>query len=106
MNDADDSTKQFIKELKKSCKKHDVRLLLSKKSVLEYEPGFYESGFFQEEPERILAVALGHPDWFEVLIHESCHMDQWLEKSSVWKNSLSCIPLDKWLKGKKVKNID
>lgn len=37
-----------------------------------------------------LAVATGKPfeDWFPVFIHEACHMDQWLDESEYWPDTL------------------
>lgn len=57
------------------------------------------SGYFDE---RDLIVATKKDDWFDVFVHESCHLDQFLENIEIYKvsdNSLSVI--ENWLSGKK-----
>ena len=104
MNDA--TALKFLKDLKKTCKENGVHLYKSKKSVIAMSPGIYCSGYFQETPKRVLAIATGSPEWFPVLVHESCHMDQWLEKSPLWENNVSCDYVDAWLGGDRVRNIE
>ena len=42
-------------------------------------------GFFSED-EKLLKIACGGDRelWTGVYVHESCHMDQYLEKTSYW----------------------
>ena len=47
------------------------------------------SGFFNgAEDDKSLEVAFNKPtrDWLPVLLHESCHMDQYLENAKVWQD--------------------
>lgn len=60
------------------------------------------SGFFDD---TTLSVATKKPlfDWLTILIHESCHMDQFLEKSPYWDMSNDHInTIDKWLDNKNI----
>lgn len=64
------------------------------------------TGYFDDVPEPILACAIGKPEeeWYQILVHESCHMDQWKEKSEAWKsidiqNMRADQIMDKWLGG-------
>jgi hypothetical protein len=60
------------------------------------------SGFFNE---KTLAVSTKkkEEEWVPILIHESCHMDQFLDKTSIWVDSSDPIEnLDKWLSGKRI----
>jgi hypothetical protein len=49
-----------------------------------------------------LVVAGGKKEWLDVLVHESCHMDQYLEGYKYWKcGDSSLLIIDAWLTGKK-----
>lgn len=59
--------------------------------------------------DRSLVVATGCPfrEWFPTFVHESCHMDQFLEDSQYWKitnlqgGGCALVNLFDWIIGKK-----
>jgi hypothetical protein len=60
------------------------------------------SGFFDEE-DMELAVATNKKenDWLVILIHESCHLDQYTQKTPIWKQGEDGIGIiDDWLDNK------
>lgn len=82
----DSYTKAFIKDLKKSCKDHKVNLRLENSPKIRYAKNMYVSGYFQDEPaELAVAIKMNEDKWLSILVHESCHMDQWLENTNIWK---------------------
>jgi hypothetical protein len=101
----------FLEIIKKECEKAGVICLLPETEKVSY-PGYPDmkvSGYFDDKNTPTLACAIGKPhwDWYEVLVHESCHMDQWSEKSKFWlnvtANGLDCDKgMDEWLDGKKL----
>jgi len=97
---------KFIKHVKEECKKHGVRLRLAK--TKRVRSGGYVSGYFDDE-EPSLVVAMGNPNWVEILLHEFCHMQQWLEDSDIWRNSIVSTGEDAWtvmsrhLRGEEIK---
>jgi hypothetical protein len=57
------------------------------------------SGYFDEKE---IIVAAKKSDWLDVFVHESCHLDQFLEKTPVYKVSdRSLNIIEGWLTGKK-----
>jgi hypothetical protein len=79
-------TKAFIKDLKKSCKEHNVDLRLEYYPKIRYAKNMYVSGYFQDEPaELVTAIKMAEDKWLPILVHESCHMDQWLENTNIWQ---------------------
>jgi len=104
-----DVAMDFLKIIKEKCKSLGVKYLFPITSKVSY-PGSGDikvSGYFDNIPEPILACAIGKPfyQWLEILVHESCHMDQWLENSSLWsdirKDGIDCDKrMDEWLGGK------
>lgn len=101
-----ENIQKFIRSLKREAKKLKVTLQLTDgKFALLPGSNFECSGFFQIDPD-ILATATGNPinNWLPTLVHESCHMDQWSEKSEVWgrytEGNTSII--DEWLNGKNI----
>ena len=68
------------------------------------------AGYFGDYPYPVLAWATGMPKdvWLSVLVHESCHMDQWAESADVWiagygKNGKDLTdPFWDWLRGKRI----
>jgi hypothetical protein len=64
------------------------------------------SGYFDEVKPRI-AVATKRKDWLEILVHEYCHLTQWVDQCKEWKKADkhdSCWYVEKWLVGEEVKN--
>ena len=61
------------------------------------------SGYFDEESLVVATKKKNTQDWLDVLVHESCHLDQFLEKSSFWiPDELGLFIVEKWLKNKKI----
>lgn len=53
------------------------------------------SGFFDEEE---IVIATKKSDWFDVLVHESCHLDQYIAKLPVYKTAdRSLTIIEDWL---------
>lgn len=70
------------------CDKHDIKFVLSDgKYVLTQHSKQRASGFFEEFPSKMLAVAKDLDDtlFYEVLVHEFCHAKQCEEDSNAWK---------------------
>ena len=43
------------------------------------------SGYFCSETDRLVVSGLA-PDWVQIMVHESCHRDQYTEKISMWNS--------------------
>lgn len=95
------TTELFIHELKHLCKEYGVELVFGRGSKVVIEGNIKCSGYF-DSVNRKLAVAKNRADWLQLLVHESCHVDQWLEQSKVWdrEERLGNYQLDNWLLGK------
>lgn len=102
------SVVDFKKDLEAQAKHHSVRLNLSQEPSVQ-SGGISCSGYFLDDsmgdpPE--LAVACGKPEeaWLPILVHESCHMDQWIEgvpewRLLYWDKVDICDYFDRWLLG-------
>lgn len=99
---------KFLKHVRAQCKEHGVKTRIENKPKIRYNPGsdMLVGGYFGIRPP-ILGCAIGRPEdeWLGILVHESCHMDQWLEGVQVWKDiypkgkDLDDM-FDKWIDGK------
>ncbi len=79
----------FIADVRKRAKKHGVKFLLNKHQNFVECGGINSNGYFSDEDPPTLAVGMGSRplhQWFIILLHESCHMDQWIEQTDVWNN--------------------
>jgi hypothetical protein len=90
-----DVVEDIVGEIAIRCIKYKIKLLICPDDAVLYEgDGTYCSGYFLGEydnPERnVLAVAVGKPEseWLPILLHESSHMDQFLEQSPYWTNTI------------------
>jgi hypothetical protein len=88
---------KFLSDTILTCIKHKIGFdLVPEDHVLA--DGIKCSGYFDEV---YLKVAIKKKDWQIILIHESCHLDQFTKKSLFWKEGEDGITLiDDWLKGK------
>jgi len=79
--------KQLIADVEKRAIRYGVKIKLEKADLV-YAPGedYGCAGYFDSE-RKVLAVATKGKilDWLAVFIHESCHMDQWIENKFMWE---------------------
>lgn len=71
--------------------------LHNKKYYTEGESNARFAGYFDSDGKELLVATGGSKrDWVEVFIHESCHMDQFLENSRIWSDSFNSKGDDKY----------
>lgn len=104
-----DNAKRFIKYVKRVCAQHGFTLDLRRAKKLTLSDNIKCSGYFDEEA-RVLAVAMKHPDALGILVHEFCHMMQYLDftrgKFRRWNAATVALgKIDTWLSGKPVTNL-
>lgn len=100
---------KFKKDLKKKCKLHGIKLKLINKPSITFSAtsNMQISGYFDSyNNELAVAIKKNTIEWLEILIHESCHLDQCIENCKVWKNNDhdgidASTLIDLWL-GKKI----
>lgn len=97
---------KFKRDLRVLCKKHNISLKLIYKPNISIESNITVSGYFSsDDKELVVATKKDVVDWLEILIHESCHLDQFIEDAEVWANSAlyngmdTGILYDLWLAG-------
>jgi len=94
----------FIEFAKSECKKHGVKFKPYKRSYVKLTDdikcgGYFDDGSDSDKP--VLAFAQGREDFIELMVHEYCHMTQWLEGIELWEIcSDSMTIIDEWLSGK------
>jgi len=49
--------------------------------------GIRVHGYFCGENEKLVVSGLA-PDWLQIMVHESCHRDQYVEKSPLWNKKV------------------
>lgn len=104
----------LIRDVYFTAKSNGVKFHISNDEKIGYPPDgkMQVSGYFmgdenKNEPELGLAVGGFKHDWLLILLHESCHMDQWLGKSSIWSNGQIAGKdvydlLEEWINGKEM----
>lgn len=92
---------RFVSMIRAQCRALGIRFYRGRGKTVRCGSSMV-SGYF-DESYKILAFAGKRRDWLEVLSHESCHMDQWSEKSQAWKGlGNSGTAFDEWLDGKEM----
>jgi len=96
----------FLSDLRKQCKQHGIKLILARSKDVWLNDDMKCIGYFSHE-EKELAVAKYSDQFLGALVHESCHLDQFVEQCEVWKKEEKCgtTIFDKWHLGKKVASI-
>lgn len=75
----------FIEDLKHQCKRHGVKLIFNRSRTVLIEGKIRSSGYF-DPANKELKIGKNRPDWLQLLVHESCHVDQWIENAKCWQN--------------------
>jgi len=81
---------EYFQQVEQKCKQHGVKLKVVKRDYIPTpdKRDIGVGGFF-DETSAILGVSIGCDDVhgiLGVLLHEESHMDQWIEKDSIWHN--------------------
>lgn len=93
---------RFISDLKETCRSNDINLYLPQTKTLKI--GIHPvSGYFDS---TTLACAMNRKDYVETLIHESCHMDQYLLDKELWSKIDKYGDIDDWFSGKELNQVD
>lgn len=96
----------FLKHVRLVTKEHGVKLILQKTKMVKLAKNSYCSGYFNDVPKPKIVVAVDKPieQWLPVLVHEFCHLEQFLEGDLTWTNleiyeTDSCTEFQDWLDG-------
>lgn len=101
----DKKTEAFISFVKEECKKNGVIFKPYKRGYIKLTNdikcgGFFDDGSDPETRKATLAFAQGRADYLELLVHEYCHMTQWIDGIDLWEVSAgSMSTVDEWLSG-------
>lgn len=102
-----DEYKPFISSVKRQCKTYGIELVLSPSRNVVLTDDFTQdcSGYFCDR-DKALVVACGRPfeEWFEILVHEFCHMEQWKNDSRWVEWTDACAKTWEWLAGNTMMN--
>ena len=93
---------EVIWEITRRSWRFGVSVLLSPTKMVESD-GVQVGGYFDGDA-KVLAVATDRDEdsWLGVLLHEYCHLTQWIENAPVWLAYRE--DMWQWLDGKRIKN--
>jgi len=93
--------------VRKECKKHNVKFYKGPgKYVKLLGSNIKCGGYFNPEPNPVLAYASKNTEYKTLLAHEYCHMTQWLDKMPLWDIAATSLMLvDQWMEGIDVPDI-
>ena len=101
------NVENFIRYVESECKKHGVKVKEYKRRYIKLTDNVKCAGFFDDNTKPpTLAYAKGREDYLELLVHEYCHMTQWLDKIPLWGiASKSNYIIGEWLNGTEYSDI-
>jgi len=91
---------KLISDITTKCIQNGINLRLEYVDQVDQE-NIPCSGYFDEETLAVATKKEKTQDWLDILAHESCHLDQFLEGPPVWipdKDSLFIV--EDWIHGK------
>lgn len=77
--------REFVEMVKTEAAKHGVKVTVSDQDHVLWGQ-IKCNGYFRELPAPELVFCTGQPEdqWLRVLIHEYCHMRQWIDQCAAW----------------------
>jgi hypothetical protein len=86
------------------CEAHSVPIQLASGRSLIYK-GLECAGYFDDAPLGFGVACGGSPrGWFSIFVHETCHMQQWLDQSPIWTRQVDgrnpSDVFDSWISGR------
>jgi hypothetical protein len=84
LNNLPKAVHDFVQSVLTTCDVYNIPVSMPKKYRVVLS-GLGCSGYFDENPLQFATACGGsYRKWLPVFIHESCHIDQWLEQSEEW----------------------
>lgn len=90
------SKARFISDLKGLCKEHGVSLFLVNGKHIDHKGERYGGWFDPDTLELFCAYRRHSIIQLEILVHESCHLDQHIEKRPMWQAAIKYDAWNKW----------
>lgn len=91
--------KKLIEDITIQCLKNGISLRIYDHTSLAGNIGSFNND------DKVLMVCTGGKEadnyWIGTLIHESCHMDQWIEGSLIYKKWDCALDIQEWMNGSK-----
>ncbi len=80
---------KLISDIEIRAKVYNVSLeFINERSIAVLNSSLQVNGYFNHNPPTLsVAYKQSLKNWTLVLLHESCHMDQWIENASAWKRT-------------------
>lgn len=93
---------KLIADISKKCIENKINFRLEYAEQIDTN-NIPCSGYFDESSLVVATKKKNIQDWLDILIHESCHLDQFVEKSPVWvPDELGLYVVEDWIKNKKI----
>lgn len=92
------SKQKFIQDLKDKCEKHGISLHLVPEKHIIHEGEIYGGWFDPYKNELKCSYRDRNKPQLELLVHESCHLDQHIQMTKIWYKSLRNNVWEKWYK--------
>ena len=100
-----ENDKLFMEHVKAHCKELRVTCKLNFVKHVKYSANVRCSGWFDSEG-KVLKVAMNHPLFLDILVHEYAHLTQWQDDIPLWRKAGNSLDvLDRWLNGEDVEDI-
>lgn len=97
-----DNIKQLLSDVIEKCIKHKITLRLEHVGTVIVD-NLPCSGYFNETHLVVATKKKNDNEWISTLLHEVCHLDQFLKGPSVWTpDEQALIIVDNWIDGKKI----
>lgn len=91
----------LLTDIRAACKKHGIKFYASRGSYVRISGNIKAGGYFDAD-NKVLAYAAKNPNALNLLVHESCHLDQFIEDKKWFKSFDGITVIDEWLEGKDV----
>lgn len=89
----------FYDTLQKAYR-NGIKIIISEDYIIK--DGLDFGGYFDDREKEIAIATMNDPKyWVPIFVHESCHLDQWLEGSEVWIENIDGLEdFISWLQNK------
>lgn len=94
--------KNLVNDILLNCHNNNMGLVFVNKENVRIGKDLV-SGYFDTN-NIVVAIKKSQEDWLSTLVHESCHLDQYLERNR-WYSNLMENKLDDWVNGAQLKNV-
>jgi len=93
---------KIVDDIHTTCQENNIEFVLSNTDKVDAGDNYLCNGYFDDDGKSLtVAIKKDIKEWLPILMHESCHMEQYIQQTKSWTDYIdNDFDMWAWLDGK------